>query len=149
MDGLRVVRSKIHGYGVIATRAFNEGEVITEIDGILFRANERADDRCTLWLGDDLYLDMLDQMRWLNHSCEPNVWIDTGIREDGTPWAHVIALRPIQASEELTLDYAFEVHQAERCQCGAPSCRGWIVQSRRQARRGLHHDPAALNRRAG
>jgi len=130
MEGLRVVRSPIHGYGVVATRAFQAGDVITQIDGILYRAHEITDDRCTLWLDDDLYLDILDQMRWLNHSCEPNIWIDAGIADDGTPWAHVIALRPIQASEELTLDYAFGAEQAERCTCGAPSCRGWIMDER-------------------
>lgn len=143
MDGLRVVRSQIHGYGVVATRPFKEGEIITQVDGILYRAGERSDDRCTLWLGDDMYLDMLDQMRWLNHSCEPNVWIDAGIREDGSPWAHVIALRPIQAAEELTLDYAFDADQAERCHCGAPSCRGWIMDKAELAA------SSSANRRAG
>ena len=142
MDGLRVVRSQIHGYGVVATRAFQEGETITQVDGILYRAGERTDDRCTLWLGGDLYLDLLDQMRWLNHSCEPNIWIDAGVQEDGSPWAHVIALRPIQAAEELTLDYAFDADQAERCQCGAPSCRGWIMDTGEAA-------ATAPSRRAG
>jgi SET domain-containing protein len=127
MDGLRVVRSRIHGYGVVATRSFAQGEVITQIDGILYRADDGGDDRGTLWLEGDLYLDILDQMRWLNHSCDPNIWVDGGIREDGTPWANVIALRKIDASEELTLDYALGAEQAEPCACGAPACRGWIV----------------------
>ena len=127
LDGLRVIRSPIHGYGVIATRAFAEDEVITQIDGIVYRADELIDDRNTLWLEDDRYLDILDQMRFLNHSCEPNIWIDRGVRDDGTPWAHVIALRAIQPSEELVLDYAFSADQAEPCSCGAKRCRGWIV----------------------
>lgn len=127
MDGLRVVRSPIHGYGVIATRTFREGEVVAEIDGLVFRATERADDRYTLWLEGDAYLDILDQMRWLNHSCAPNIWIDAGLGADGTPWARAIALRTIQPTEELTLDYAFDADKAEPCRCGAPGCRGWIV----------------------
>lgn len=127
MDGLRVVRSRIHGYGVVATRSFAAGEVITQIDGILFRDDDETDDRGTLWLEGDLYLDILDQMRWLNHSCDPNIWIDGGVREDGTPWANVVALRNIEPSEELTLDYALGAEQAEPCACGAPACRGWIV----------------------
>jgi SET domain-containing protein len=133
MEGLRVVRSRIHGYGVIATRPFREGEVISTIDGIMYRSHERTDDRGTLWLDEDRYLDILDQMRWLNHSCDPNIWIDAGVREDGTPWAHVIALRAIEASEELTLDYALEVDEAEPCSCGRPSCRGWIVDQQKFA----------------
>jgi SET domain-containing protein len=127
MEGLRVVRSRIHGYGVIATRPFREGEVISTIDGIMYRSHERTDDRGTLWLDDDRYLDILDQMRWLNHSCDPNIWIDAGVREDGTPWAHVIALRAIEPSEELTLDYALEVAEAEPCGWGGPSCGGCMV----------------------
>jgi uncharacterized protein len=127
MDGLRVVRSRIHGYGVVATRSYAAGEVITQIDGILYRADDGADDRGTLWLEGGLYLDILDQMRWLNHSCDPNIWIDGGVREDGTPWANVVALREIAAAEELTLDYALGAEQAEPCACGAPTCRGWIV----------------------
>ncbi|HWO25706.1 MAG TPA: SET domain-containing protein-lysine N-methyltransferase [Kofleriaceae bacterium] len=127
MNGLQVVRSRIHGYGVVATRSYAAGEVITPIDGILYRADAGGDDRGTLWLEGDLYLDILDQMRWLNHSCDPNIWIDGGVREDGTPWAHVVALRAITAAEELTLDYALDAAQAEPCACGAPACRGWIV----------------------
>jgi hypothetical protein len=129
MDGLRVVHSRIHGYGVIATRAYGAGELIAQVDGVLYLPHERTDDRGTLWLDGDSYLDILDQMRWLNHSCDPNVWIDGGML-DGEPWAHVIALREIAALEELTLDYAFDAADAVPCSCGAPGCRGWIVDER-------------------
>ncbi|MFN7955464.1 MAG: SET domain-containing protein-lysine N-methyltransferase [bacterium] len=125
--GLRVIRSSIHGYGVIATRDFRADEVITEVDGILVDTEEPLDDRYVVWLVDDWYLDMLDQTRWINHSCEPNVWVDGGVREDGQPWAHVVALRDIRAGEELSYDYAFPAQFAERCFCGASQCRGWIV----------------------
>jgi uncharacterized protein len=127
MEGLRVIRSRIHGYGVIATRAFAEGEVISQVDGVLYRPHARLDDRGTLWLDGDWYLDILDQMRWLNHSCEPNVWIDAGLGDDGAPWARVIALRAIAPPEELVLDYAFGADHAVPCACGAAACRGWIV----------------------
>jgi hypothetical protein len=127
IPGLRVVRSTIHGYGVLATRGFDEGEVIAEVDGVAYREAEIDDDRYALWLDDGWYLDMLDQTRWINHSCEPNAWIDGGFREDGSAWAQVIALRPIRAGEELSYDYAFHAELAEPCACGAKTCRGWIV----------------------
>jgi hypothetical protein len=127
IPGLRVFRSGIHGYGVLAGRDFEEGEVIADVDGILYRQEDIHDDRYALWLDDGWYLDMLDQTRWINHSCEPNAWIDGGFREDGSPWAQVIALRSIRAGDELTYDYAFHAELAEPCACGAKTCRGWIV----------------------
>src|SRR5262249_28183660 len=69
LPGLRVVRSSIHGYGVVATRDFAVGEVLAVVDGVLWHADEELDDRYSLWLGDDWFLDMLDQTRWINHSC--------------------------------------------------------------------------------
>jgi SET domain-containing protein len=124
IPGLRVVRSNIHGYGVVAERAFSEGELIAEVDGIVWSDEDDVDDTYSLWLGDGLYLDMLDQTRWINHSCDPNAEI---LAECDPAWAHIVAVRPIAAGEELTYDYAFDAEVAERCSCGAPTCRGWIV----------------------
>src|SRR5438045_9435064 len=62
--GLRVVRSGIHGYGVVATRRFEIGEVIAEVDGVLWSGAEDRDDRYSLWLGDAWFYGMVDQTRW-------------------------------------------------------------------------------------
>ncbi len=125
LPGLRVVRSKIHGYGVVATRAFAPGELIAEVDGALWHADEERDDRYSLWLGDDWFLDMLDQTRWINHSCDPNGEIQAGAERGG--WARIVALRAIQPGEEITYDYGFTADIAEPCSCGARTCRGYIV----------------------
>jgi SET domain-containing protein len=127
--GLRVVNSGIHGYGVIAERDFAPGEVVAAVDGLPWNAElEDRDDRYSLWLDDEWYFDMLDQTRWINHSCAPNCEIEGDIRPDGSnPWAHVVALRPIRAGEEITYDYGFSAELAEPCSCGAPTCRRWIV----------------------
>lgn len=127
LPGLRVIRSAIHGYGVVATRAFLPGEVIAEVDGILWREEEEVDDRYSLWLNDGLYFDMVDQTRWINHSCDPNAVIDGDVDQGGRPWARVTALKPIAPGEEITYDYAFSADLAEPCSCGTASCRGWIV----------------------
>jgi hypothetical protein len=58
--------------------------------------------------------------RFLNHSCAPNT-----AREG----RDLLALRPIDAGQELTFDYeANEWDMAEPfvCACGADACRGWI-----------------------
>ncbi len=128
VSGLRVVQSGIHGYGVIATRDFAAGEIIAEVDGVLWNsAIEDRDDTYSLWMGGDLLLDMVDQTRFVNHSCDPNCEIEADIGPDGEPWARVVALRDIHAGEELAYDYGFEAEIAEPCRCGSPKCRGYIV----------------------
>jgi hypothetical protein len=139
LPGLKVTHSRIHGYGVIATRAFKEGEQVVTGDGVLYREHEQFDDTYCLVLpgyeldaagneGPPLFWDLADQTRWINHSCDPNT-------EVGSDWdaenkivhAYWYALRDIEPGEELTYDYAFAAAVTERCYCGAPTCRGLII----------------------
>ena len=127
VPGIRVVRSPIDGYGVFAVKSFAQGEAIAEIDGVLWRTGDGVDDRYSLWLEDGLFFDMVDQTRFINHSCEPNAEVDAGITDDGQAWATVIAVKPIAIGEEVTYDYAFPAHLAEPCRCGSPRCRAFII----------------------
>lgn len=127
IPGLRVVRSSLHGYGVVATRNFAEGDLMADIEGVAWRAGESWDDRYTLRINDGLYFDMADQTRWINHSCAANAEIDLGVDEHGQPWAKLYAWCDIPAGQEVTFDYEFPAELAEPCSCGVPTCRGWIV----------------------
>jgi uncharacterized protein len=127
VPGIRVVRSPIDGYGVVAARAFAEGDKICDIDGVKWKDGEDVDDRYSLWIEDGLYYDMVDQTRYINHSCDPNSEVFAGITDDGQAWATIIAIRPIAVGEELSYDYAFPAHLAEPCRCGSPRCRGLII----------------------
>ena len=130
LSGLRVVRSAIDGYGVIATRPFATGEVLAEVDGVAWRDEDNLDDRYSLWIEDGLYFDMVDQTRWINHSCDPNAGVETGTETDdgrAQVWARIVARRPIAAGEEIAYDYAFPAHLAEPCRCGSARCRGMII----------------------
>jgi hypothetical protein len=127
LSGLRVVRSTIDGYGVVTTRPFAPGEVIAEVDGVAWREGEAVDDRYSLWIEDGLYFDMVDQTRWINHSCDPNAELDTAVSEAGEVSARIVAKRAIPAGQEIAYDYAFPVHLAEPCRCGSPRCRGQII----------------------
>ena len=127
MFGLQVIRSSIDGYGVIAERPFAEDEIVAEVDGVAWREGDGVDDRYSLKIMDGLYFDMVDQTRWINHSCDPNCDVDMGVDQDGQPWARIVALRPIRKGEEITYDYAFPAHLAEPCRCGSANCRGAIV----------------------
>jgi [histone H3]-lysine4 N-trimethyltransferase ASH1L len=129
IPGLQVVRSSIDGYGLVAERPFAEGEIIAEVDGVAWRLGEDVNDRYSLKVTDEIMFDMVDQTRWINHSCDPNVGIDSGLDESGQPWAQVEALRDIAKGEEITFDYAFDPEHAEPCRCGSPRCRGMIIDS--------------------
>ncbi len=127
IPGLKVVRSKVEGYGVVATRGFRRGQVIANVEGVLWRSGERRDDRYSLVLDDGVFFDMVDQTRWVNHSCDPNVVVEAGVTRAGHGWAQLQALKPIRAGDELFYDYAFPPELKEKCRCGAKACRGWIV----------------------
>jgi hypothetical protein len=127
LSGLRVVRSSIDGYGVVATRPFVPDELIADVDGVAWRDADGVDDRYSLWIQEGLYFDMVDQTRWINHSCDPNAGVETGVLPDGAVWAKIVARRAIAAGEEIAYDYAFPAHLAEPCRCGAAFCRGMII----------------------
>ncbi len=127
IPGLEVVRSPVEGYGVIATRHWRAGSVITNVDGVLWRAGEGRDDKYSLILEEGVFFDMVDQTRWVNHSCEPNVVVEAGVTKRGNGWAQLQALREIEPGAELFYDYALPVELKERCHCGARTCRGWIM----------------------
>ncbi len=62
--------------------------------------------------------------RLINHSCDPNceAWI-SGRR------IFIHALRDINAGDELTFDYGFDVdcYEDHPCRCGKQACVGYIV----------------------
>ena len=127
IPGLKVVRSPIDGYGVVAIRPFVEGELIAEVDGVGWRIEEDVDDRYSLKITDEILFDMVDQTRWINHSCDPNAGVEVGLHPNGQPWARIVALREIRQGEEIAYDYAFPAELAEPCRCGSPKCRGLII----------------------
>lgn len=112
---------------MIATRRWRKGSVITNVEGVLWRAGEARDDRYSLILEDGVFFDMVDQTRWINHSCEPNVVVEAGVSRLGRGWAQLQALRDLAPGDELFYDYALPAELKERCHCGARTCRGWIV----------------------
>lgn len=124
---MRVFRSPVHGYGVIALRDFKEGDVIAEVEGILRHISDLGDDTYCLWIDDDHYFDMVDQTRWINHSCDPNAEVEAELDGKGGAWARISAIRDIKAGEEISYHYGFPAHLAEPCRCGTTACNGWIV----------------------
>ncbi len=64
-----------------------------------------------------------DLDHFVNHSCDPNVWLADGLR--------VVARRDIAAGEEVVGDYATwesePEYRLEPCACGAAACRGRVT----------------------
>jgi hypothetical protein len=113
------------GRGLFARRAFEGGERILRLQGkaIDFAGTLAKGDReCdALQIGDDLYLDLEEPARFVNHSCEPNACVRDG--------AELAALCDIAAGEEIRFDYSTtldEDHWTMECRCGSPRCRGKI-----------------------
>jgi hypothetical protein len=134
LDGVRVVRSKIHGYGLVTIRPFKAGEIVVYGDGFIYHEDDDFDDTYALVYSDvndtadepNRYYDLTDQTRWINHACSPNSEVTTGL-ENGEPYAWWTALRDIPVGEEITYDYAFSGHLAEICNCQNDACIGLIV----------------------
>lgn len=134
--------SEIHGRGVYATTFIPKAQRIIEYVG------ERVDKKESERRGNALHAKSLktgdaavyiftlskkydidgnvpwNTARLINHSCKPNceAWIE-GRR------IFVHSLRDIQAGEELSFDYGFDVecYEDHPCRCGAPDCIGYIV----------------------
>ncbi len=133
MENIIVEESKIHGIGVIAARDFKEGEMVLIIDDSRVVDDEHPlrpelgeyEYHCD-YLAGGLVVLMQSPERHINSNCDPNTYVKTidGVR-------HVLALRPIQAGEEVTYDYIINCHGGAvwQCNCGSPRCRGTIVSS--------------------
>lgn len=122
------------GAGVIATRRIPRGSLVWVMDA-LDQAIPESDiaqlpacwaplvDRWTFSDGRRHRVLLWDHGRYVNHSCAPNC--------GGTEFGFELALRDIEAGEELSNDYAtlfLGASEGFDCRCGSPGCRGEISQ---------------------
>jgi SET domain-containing protein len=135
--------SAIHGRGVFATAKIPAGTRIIEYVGEVITKRE-AEKRGQALLeqavntgGAAVYIFILNgrydldgnfpwnDARLINHSCHPNC--ETEIDDELRIW--VVAMRDIDAGEELFFDYNFDLESYEDhpCRCGQPECVGYIV----------------------
>jgi|GEM_PF-314603 len=138
-----VRKSPIQGRGVFAARRLRKGERILEYTGERighFEAGRRYDDEAMerhhtfLFAVDaDTCIDggkIGNEARYINHACEPNCEA-RNVRKR----IFIHALRTIEAGEELSYDYAYELEgpitmadvTRYPCACGGASCRGTLL----------------------
>jgi hypothetical protein len=125
--------SRLHGRGMFARARIAAGEVVVVWGGTLFTEDDvragRARRGSVSAVDEGVYLagraeDGADEADFMNHSCEPNVWMLDEVT--------LAARRDVAPGEELTADYAmWEGDEAWvsrwACRCGAASCRGRVT----------------------
>ena len=148
---IQVRRSGVHGKGVFALAGIAEGETLVEYRGEVVSWDEAqrrhphdpANPNHTFFfhIDEKRVIDggiKGNSARWINHSCAPNCEAD---EEGGRVF--IKALRNIDAGEELFYSYGLMIEQRQTaklkaeyaCWCGAPSCTGTMLASKRQRKR--------------
>lgn len=125
------------GFGTFAARAIHCGEIVEAYEGrphvLVSRRHveqrwhgrrRQMFDRYAWPLAGDIHVtwsDDPDDWRPINHSCDPNTWIE-GL--------DLVARRDVAAGEEITVDYATYCGASMapfECDCNAPDCRRVIL----------------------
>ena len=131
-----VRNSNIQGQGLFAKRLIPQGYLVINLGGSIFTLEEvkagQADEDSITGLDEGLYLGQSALRQtpskpiedFLNHSCNPNLWLSGRTR--------LVARRAITQDEELTIDYAtWEIdndwRMSTRCNCLSPNCRQEIT----------------------
>lgn len=123
-------------HGLFATRDLTPGNTILRFEErphhLVTRTRVDAcwNERKRRWFGayawpltDEVWVmwsDDPEEWRPVNHACDPSAWVE-GL--------DVVARRPLEAGDEITLDYATFMNEAMppfSCACGSDTCRGTI-----------------------
>jgi hypothetical protein len=116
---LRVISSEQRGFALVANKAFKANEAIIDLNQFSVTNTPTYQ---TIQINDKQHLDDLDYLAYMNHSCDPNVRIDTN-----DMFCYI--LKDVAAGEELTFFYPsteWSMAQAFNCQCGSSQCLGEI-----------------------
>lgn len=133
---LELRESPIQGKGVFAKSPIKKGETVIVWGGVVMTGEDlkagKAAKHTVAAIGEGLYLaepagesdekDALNIDDYMNHSCDPNVWMRDAVT--------LVARRNIKVGEELTADYAMwsvDPNWKMECNCGSPLCRGTIT----------------------
>ncbi|MCU1361498.1 MAG: Nuclear protein [Ilumatobacteraceae bacterium] len=119
-----------HGHCSVATEPIAAGETIAAFGGRCITRDELellspGQQRRSIQIDDSLFLAGAlepEPADFVNHSCEPNCAMSGSVL--------VVALRDIEAGEELTYDFAMSDgsdYDEFECACGSRQCRGKVT----------------------
>ncbi|MEM9563518.1 MAG: SET domain-containing protein [Actinomycetota bacterium] len=91
---VRVEPSPIHGLGLFVCEPLAADTVVGRLEGVL----TDEDGMHVLWLSDELAIELTNDLRYVNHSDDPNA----ALTELG-----LVTLHPVEPGEELTHDYGW------------------------------------------
>jgi hypothetical protein len=116
-----VRRKKQNGQNALfALRKFKPGEIIATFSAGTISAEPTY---LTIQVGIRKHVTFdPEYLQYINHSCEPNVFIDTTTMQ-------AVALKEILPQEEMTFFYPsteWRMRQRFHCYCGSPLCLGEI-----------------------
>ncbi len=132
LEFISVRQSEIHGNGVFAKKKIAKGTRLIEYVGQQISKAESAK-RCEaenpfiFSINDEIDLDGdvgWNPAKFINHSCSANCEAE----QDGERiW--IIALRKIEAGEEISFNYGYDLesYKEHPCGCGSLECVGYIV----------------------
>jgi len=134
---LRVVRSKIDRFGVVAAERIPARRKVIEYTGerISHRETQRRFELILRSRGPKRFYFFRVNSRWvldgvvggsgaelINHSCDPNLF-----RRKVSGHVIYFSRRRIRPGEELTVDYRYDPETTiQACRCGSPKCRGTL-----------------------
>jgi SET domain-containing protein len=162
---IEVRHSPIHGYGVFALRKIRKGTTVIEYLGdrvshaeadARYEDKDASDSHTFLFTVDSkIVIDAGirgNEARFVNHGCDPNCQsVSTNKR------VFIEAIRTIRPGDELSYDYqiqrdpedAPDVDVIFACRCGAPSCRGSMLEPRKKPRKPARRRAGGTRRKPG
>ncbi|MFH1425808.1 MAG: SET domain-containing protein-lysine N-methyltransferase [Candidatus Kerfeldbacteria bacterium] len=135
MKSYIVKKSKIHGRGLFANKNFKRRELIFGIDiSKLPRVKPDAklseeEEFHVDYAGHGKYVIGTHPYVYMNHSCNPNVFI----KHETIARSKFYAMRDIKKGEQFTYDYGVNAMDQidkelwkTKCKCGSKNCRGTL-----------------------
>ena len=124
-NGYKLSKSSDKGEGVYATQRFHENDIV--MIGSIQEENVEKNHSHASQMGEFRHAMHAGLISKVNHSCCPNCGIK--VNADG---AHdFVAMKTIEAGDEITFDYAMRNYSIEyfpkKCCCGSNNCRGSVT----------------------
>jgi len=121
-----IKKSRIHGYGVFASKDINKDEIVLISGGVILpkkdlKKYQKENGNLGLQIDDSFYIVPISRSEikngGVNHSCNPNI----GFYGD----VIIKAIKDIKKGEELSIDYCMCYSELEdfKCICDFKKCR--------------------------